>query len=225
MQGYSLLSASQHGIFRRNLDKYNRRVQAVIVSHIDSFFSGAKPSDLAGFDDWVSGLYFNSAIQRIVWAAERMLFSFARISCPCGKRRTEDSVSKDRPGLRLILRGAFDRLCHIEQGHPRELPMVRAVREQFLISGDSGQVRAYYLRGDSLDRTKILAMLRYDVNNRKHEIFQRSKHLDHLSAGEGDNETWHTSGADFQMDLAIEGFRLVCSAYAELETWDRAPRS
>jgi hypothetical protein len=105
--GYALLAAVQHGIHGRDLNNnYNSRVQAKAVSHIESFFLSTPVTDPKGFDDWISGFYFKSAIQRIVWAGERLLFTFAAVKCAGGSRPEEQSISGERPKFRDILDGA-----------------------------------------------------------------------------------------------------------------------
>lgn len=99
----------------------------------------------------------------------------------------------------------------------------RALREQFIFRDNSGKTREY-LREDPLYRNKALAMLRYDVNNRKHRMYIRPKLLDQKSAGKGDNKKWCFSSADFQFDLAIEAFGLVSDAFLELKTWAPTPQ-
>lgn len=211
--GYALLAAEQHGVFRRNLDHYYPRIQAKIASLLTEHFSKNQTSDQSAFDDWTSGFYFNSAIQRIEWAAERLLLTFAGIDCSCGRRTAEPSVSKGKPRFPVILQAAEDRLDHVRRDDGNHLRSTRAVRDQFMPGKQYG-------RSDPLASKQILAMLRYDVNNRKHNIYKPSDTLDRKSAGQGDGKTWSTSGADVQMDLACEAFVLVCSAYNELTVWN-----
>ncbi|MHB8413007.1 MAG: hypothetical protein ACYDDI_13825 [Candidatus Acidiferrales bacterium] len=217
--GYALLAAIQRRIYSRNLEQYNPRVQKKVTSHIESFFSGKQMLDARGFDDWLAGFYFNSGIQRIVWAAERLLLTCAAANCPCGSRKTEDAVGDDRPRWPDILEGALQRLDHLQNDDGLKLAHCQTVREQFIIRDDSGKKREYR-RNDSLDSSKVLAMLRYDVNNRKHRVYERSVLRDHQSAGKGDGKTWSSSGADLQMNLAIQAFTLVCDAYEELRRWN-----
>jgi hypothetical protein len=223
--GYALLAAVQHGIHRRDLNNhYNSRVQARVVSHIESFLLSAPVADPRGFEDWTSGFYFKSAIQRIVWAGERLLLTFAAVDCACGSRAREQSVSSERPRWKDILDGALHRLDHVQNDDAVSLPMCRALREQFVFRDKAGKAREYQ-RDDLLDPKKVLAMLRYDGNNRKHRIYVRSELRDQMSAGKGDGKKWCSSGADFQFDLAAEAFDLVCDAYEELKTWNPAPKS
>jgi len=217
--GYALLAAIQHRIYSRNLEQYNLRVQQGIISHIEGFFLGQNVLDPNGFDDWVAGFYFNCGIQRTVWAAERLLLTCAAANCPCGSRKTEAAVAADRPRWPNILKGALQRLDHVQNDDGLKLAHCRTFREQFIIRDDSGKEREYR-RNDSLDSSKVLAMLRYDVNNRKHRVYERSVLRDHQSAGKGDGKTWSSSGADLQMNLAIQAFTLVCDAYEELRCWN-----
>jgi hypothetical protein len=214
--GYALLASHRHGIYRRNLVRYYPRVQTRIASHLENFFSDVVRADVSIPDDWLSGFYFNSAIQRIVWAGECLLLTFAVVDCPCGHRKTEKSVAPERPGWIEVLKGALSRLDHAQNYDKTSLVKCRALREQFIVPDSCGGTRGYR-RGDPLDRTKILAMLRYTVNNRKHRVYVRSKLHDQVSAGRGDNKRWCSSGADWQMDLATEAFEIVCAAYQELK--------
>lgn len=217
--GYALLLATRHGISGRNLENYNPRVQSQIISHIENNFLGRGGKDSRDFADWASGFYFNSAIQRIVWAGERLLLTCAGTSCSCRKRNAEGAVSRERPDFPKILKGAMTRLDHVQNDHAINLSHCRAVMEQFNFQDSFGKKREYR-RGDPLDEAKILAMLRYDINNRKHRIYGRSLLLDRNSAGKGDRKTWHSSGADYQMALACRAFQFVCDAYEELHAWN-----
>jgi len=217
--GYALLSATKHGIYTRSLDShYNQAVQAKVTSHLRRIFSETDVSSADRFEDWVSGFYFNSAIQRMVWAGERLLLTCSAIDCSCGRRQAEPSVMKDRPPWRDVLAGALNRIDHVQNDDGLPLAKCHAVREQFIIRDASGNEREYR-RDDPLDSTKVLAMLRYDVNNRKHKAYGRSKVLDRCSSGKGDNAKWHTAGADFQMRLACDAFALLCAALEELMSW------
>lgn len=221
--GYALLAAVQRGIYHRDLSNhYNSRVQAKVVSHIVSLFLNTSIADPQGFDDWTSGFYFKAAIQRIVWAGERLLFTFAAVDCACGNRTKEQSLARERPGFKDVLEGALHRLDHVQNDDARSLPMCRALREQFVFRDKGGRAREYQ-RDDLLDAKKVLAMLRYDVNNRKHRVYVRSQLLDQMSATKGDNKKWCSSGADFQFDLASQAFDLACDACKELTSWNPNP--
>ncbi len=228
--GYALLAATKHGIFSRNLDHYNLQVQCKVTAHLEGLFSKSAISDPCEldnpcrFDDWVSGFYFNSAIQRIVWAAERLLLTSAAVDCRCGKRPKEQSVACPIPKWSQVLSGALKRLDHIQKDDGTDLVTCRAVREQFIVRDKSGTTREYYRREDPLDRGIILAMLRHSVNNRKHRVYIRPELRDQESAGKGDKQKWHSCGADYQMNLACQGFDLVCDAYEELSSLNPTPR-
>jgi hypothetical protein len=220
--GYALLAATKYGIYHRNLDHYNPQVQAKVTAHLEALFVQSTVGDPCRFGDWVSGFYFNSAIQRIVWAGERLLLTCAVVDCRCGKRTTEQSVASDRPRWQEVLNGSLSRLDHIQNDDDIYLSKCRAVREQFIFRDEAGKTREYR-RDDPLDRSKILAMLRHNVNNRKHRIYIRAELRDQESAKQGDNKKWSSCGADTQMDLAREAFDLVCDAYEELRAWNPKP--
>jgi len=205
------------------LDRYNSRIQAKIVPYLESLSLNNSQLDANGFDDWFSGFYFKAAIQRMVWAAERLLLTCAVVNCPCGRRKTEQPVIDERPRWPRVLDGVLQRLDHVQNDDGKSLSKCRAVREQFILRENSGKTREYR-RDDPLDRNKVLAMLRYDVNNRKHRIYIRPRLRDQMSAGKGDNKKWWSSGADFQFDLTVEAFGLVSDAYEELKTWAPTPR-
>ncbi len=160
---------------------------------MQEYFDGKQSSDKAAFDDWVSGFYFNSGIQRIVWAGERLLLTFASIERSCGGRPMESAVSTARPRFPAILQGAEERLDHIVKDNGHALVETRNGRGQFVPE---------YERGQPLD-SRVLAMLRYDVNNRKHKVYGRSRLLDRASAGQGDNKMWSTTGADLTDGVGV----------------------
>jgi hypothetical protein len=217
--GYSLFAAIRYRIYERDLSRYNQRVQSVVVSEIEKMFTVAEAPDHSGIGDWLSGFYFNSAIERIVWAGERLLLTLATVQCPCG-RATEARVGGEKPGWPSILAGSLSRLEHLWNDDHLAFEHCRAVREQFIYR-DSAAKQREYRRADPLDKGKTLAMLRYAVNNRKHKVYRRGQVRDQESAGKGDNRTWSTSGADFQMDLVVEAFDLLARSYRELKNWNR----
>lgn len=209
--GYALLGAGQHRINERDLDLYYLRVQKKITALVKDRFTSGKASDEDAFDKWAAGFYFNSGIQRIVWASERLLLTLSTVDCPCGSRPTEKDVLGDRPHFPAVLAGALARLEHVQNDHGTDLRKTRNMRNH--------QV-GKYKRSDPLDPKRILAMLRYDVNNRKHKVYGRSNLLDRQSAKKGDNKTWPSASADVQMDLACQAFEIVCEAYRELKDWN-----
>ncbi len=76
---YGLISAGDYGILNRSLSDYHERVRPQLVpimTAADRLPIAAKNKTWA---TWVSGFYFNTAIQRIIWATDRLVTIFAAL--------------------------------------------------------------------------------------------------------------------------------------------------
>jgi hypothetical protein len=81
-----------------------------------------------------------------------------------------------------------------------------------------------YGRNDAFDPANGLAMIRQDVNSRKHSIYRRTEVLDSLPRPASGTITWSSSGFAARMRTTVECFELVSEAYAELMNWYPAAR-
>ena len=79
--GFALLAAARHGVHQRDLSNYHLRVRTNIVQIILEHDELGKVADRFAFDNAMAGFYFNSAIQRIVWASERLIKTFVSVPC------------------------------------------------------------------------------------------------------------------------------------------------
>ncbi len=207
--GFALLAATRHGVHRRDLSNYHVRVRTRIVQAILEHDELGKVTDTSIFDNAIAGFYFNAAIQRIVWASERLIKTFVGIPCPCGRAPEKNAASRN---FGMLLRDAKIRLGHLISDDKKTFPALSAVLNQF--------PAREHKRESRYNPKNALAMLRYDVNNRKHAVYGPYAR-DRKSAGDCDVQPlyWSDAPQDCQMHLACSSFVVVCRAYDELRDW------
>lgn len=209
--GFALLAATRHGVQQRDLSNYHMRVRAKVVQTILEHDRLGEATDRFAFDNAAAGFYFNAAIQRIVWAAERLIKTFISVPCLCGRGHEKNANSQSFVDLR---NDARCRLVHLLSDDKRTFPELSALLNQF-------EEKQWRKRDSPYDPEKALAMLRYDVNNRKHAVYGALAR-DRKSAGGSCNVTpgyWSDAPQDRQMHLACNSFDVVCDAYNELRDW------
>jgi hypothetical protein len=207
--GYSLLAAIRHGVCSRNIYDYNVRVRTKIVALLLEQDATGRVNDRLAFDNALAGFYFNAAIQRVVWASERLIKTFVGIPCIC--RRCPENHANSRK-FHILLRDAKTRIEHLRLEHKTEMAYTAEMLDQF--PGEE------YKREMQCNPKSILAMLRYDVNNRKHAIFgplarNRRTANEKVSV----EATWSNTPQNRQMQLACKAFDQVCRSYDELRSW------
>jgi hypothetical protein len=75
---FSLLESEKRGFSRRKYNPmYHPFVQRKIVSLLQELEACKKSRQQDALDDWLSRYYFNSGIQRVNFAAERLIATFA----------------------------------------------------------------------------------------------------------------------------------------------------
>lgn len=209
--GYALLSAQRHGVYERDLRKYHARVRTKVVSSILEHADTGEPSDKSAFDNAIAGFYFNSAIQRIVWASERLVVTFITLQCACGHRPPEKNAKSRNFGE--LLRSAGRRMNHLRLEDDKPLKAVSEMLKQFP-EREYGDKSKY-------NPSETLAMLRYDVNSRKHAVYGPLAR-DRKSANfacRATPENWSDAPQNCQMHLACVAFEAVCRVYNELRDW------
>jgi hypothetical protein len=187
------------------------RVRAKVVQTILEHDELGEVTDRFVFDNAIAGFYFNAAIQRIVWASERLIKTFVSVPCICGRSPKKNANRQKFPDL---LDDAKSRLDHLLCDNKRTFPELSALLNQF----EEKQPRK---RESPYDPEKALAMLRHDVNNRKHAVYGAHA-SDRKSAGGCCNlapRYWSVAPQDCQMHLACNSFDLVRRAYDELRDW------
>src|SRR5262249_42193925 len=142
-------------------------VQHKIVSLLAEFEAGHESTDEDALDNWLSRYYFKSGIQRVMFAAERLIATFSALPCKCGNHPTEIVVKNHRaPKFQERLGGALVRLAHVETEYTPRLKQLKLVLDQLGVR---------YGRTDPFDPGKGLAMIRRDVNSRKHSVYKRAE--------------------------------------------------
>jgi hypothetical protein len=209
---FSLIESEKRGFSRRyHSFVYHPTVQCKIASLLGELEAGQESTDQDALDNWLSRYYFNSGIQRTNFAAERLVATFASLPCKCGSRPPEITVRNNRaPKFVERITGAQVRLTHVETEYSPLLPKLKATL---------GQLGARYDRNDAFDPAKGLAMIRQDVNNRKHSVYKRAEALDSLPQPASGTVTWSNAGNNARMGIGVECLELVAGAYSELLAW------
>ena len=209
---FSLMESDKRGFSHRDhsLAVYHPVVQCRIASLLRELDAGTEITQKDALDQWFSRYYFNSGIQRVTFAAERLMATFAALPCRCGSRSPEITIRNNKPPkFKERLNGAQIRLTHVETEYAA-LPSLKAVL---------GQLGTPYDRNEPFDPTRGLAMIRHDVNNRKHSVYKRSETLDSLPRPSSGTVTWSDAGSQARMETGVACVELVGSAYGELLTW------
>jgi hypothetical protein len=209
---FSLIESEKKGFSRREYSPvYHPAVQCKIASLLVELEAGMKSTQQDALDNWLSRYYFNSGIQRVNFAAERLIATFAALPCTCGNHPPVIAIRNNRaPKFKERLDGAQLRLAHLETEYSSTLPKLKAVL---------GQFGAQYDRNDSFDPAKGLAMIRQDVNSRKHSVYKRSEVLDALPQAHSGTFTWSNAGCNARMETGVGCVELVALAYDELLLW------
>lgn len=205
--GYALLAAARHGVYERNLSNYHERVRTRVVQTILEHDEAGTVTDKFVFDNALAGFYFNSGVQRLVWASERLIKTFDSIPCLCKRAAEPDHKSRKFSDL---LRAAKTREQHLISDDKVSFPAFSGMLNQF----------ATYTRQSRYAPGNALAMLRYDVNNRKHAVFGPYA-KDRKSAGDCNvaPNSWSDAPQNCQMHLACISFDVVRRAFDEVRDW------
>ena len=215
---FSLIESEKRGFSQLVYSPvYHRTVQCKIASVLAKLDVGTSSEQQDALDNWLSRYYFNSGIQRLSFAAERLIATFASIPCKCGNRPPEIAIKNNQPPrFPERLKGAQDRLAH-----------VRAESSEPLGRFDNvlNQLATRYERDDPFDPVKGLAMIRQDVNSRKHSVYRRSECLEVFQRPISGLITWSTAGFKARMDTGTNCLELVAYAYAEMLQWQPNAKS
>jgi hypothetical protein len=200
---YAFLAADELGFAKRSIDGYYHKVFCQIVKLVSKLARGREPSDSPAFKNYLSGIYFNAGFQRLTWAAERLITTFAAVECTCANSTAMTRDAKGYwPKFGESIKAAKKRL---ERSHfDLQLPHFRGMLDQF----DGWDRRSY-------DLSKALSILRDQVNPKKHSVYdyqqvQQSRPL--KSRG-----PW--TSVD-RISLAVHAFEVVSEAYCELVDWN-----
>jgi hypothetical protein len=204
---YALLATERHGYSRRDGRKYEyhahvrESIASIIVEHA---FAGSS-SDRALFDDWVSGFYFNAAEQRLVWAADCLLTTFAALECPCG--RPGELPKRGKHSFAEVWRAAALRLEHVGTEHQKDLTYVAVLLKQAIAERQHPYEMAF-------NADTIVSMLRDHIEHRLGYTLDG-----HRKTIAGSHITWSTGTAGVQIEFACAACSLLCHAYNEMMNW------
>ena len=204
---YALLAAERHGYSRCDGRKHEHHshvrenIATIVAEHA---FASPGPGSLV-FDDWVSGFYFNAAEQRLVWATDRLLATFAVLGCPCG--RPSELAGHGKHSFPEVWRAASLRLEHVGMEHLKDLTYVAVLLEQ-----------AVWKRRHTYEMTfnadNVLSMLRDHVEHKYGHTFNG-----HRRTVAASHTSWSTATPGVQIEFACAAFSLLCHAYNQMMSW------
>jgi hypothetical protein len=200
--GYAIVQAANRGFIGRETERYYDNVFVRIVKLLGQ--EEHENSELVALNNYVSSFYFNAGIQRLVFAAERLIATFVGVYCDCGKEPL--IVGHTTPRWPVLLSVAQ---CRLE--HPHFDSSMPHLRKMLSCASD------WHTR--CCDRDKCIAILRDQVNPKKHGIYDRAWILAHRPTG-SDGGPWSPTD---QLRLAEHGFEIVCNAYSEVVAWNPKP--
>lgn len=200
--GYALLAAEKHGYSHRDQRRfaYHGRIRADVVGWLAGYAFPQYVSDYTAQDDLLSGFYFNSAVERLVWAAERMVATFAAVPCPCGRAPEPRGAA-----FSDCWKSASQRLEHVSQEDRIDLLNFGLVMLQL--------APERHQREPELNPEMVLPALRFEVAHRRSPA-----RLNGRSPAD-DRPAWSTAGPLAQANLAGQAFALLCRAFNELVDW------
>ncbi len=200
---YGLLTAGRHGFSQRDQRRYqyHTHVRERIASLVAESAFAQEPADRAVFDDWVSAFYFNSAVHRMVWAAERMVVTLATLACPCGHpAELQDTVVY---GFAEYWNAASRRVEHVAAEHQQDLEHAHVLLQQI--------VPIKFTRHEmTFNPDAVFTMWQHDL---------RRKQLPHGAPHRNGGVSWSTAAPGLQFQTACAGFALACRAFNELVAW------
>jgi hypothetical protein len=209
---YALLAAERHGYSRRDKRKYEYHthvrgnIAAILAEQAFAPLASGRPV----FDDWVSGFYFNAAEQRIVWAADRLLTTFAALDCPCG--RPSEMPGYGKHSFPEVWKAASLRLEHVGTEHQKDLTYVAVLLQQSVAERHHPCEMAF-------NADTVLSMLRDHIEH-KHGYT-----LDgHRKTVAGPHISWSTAAPGVQMEFVCAAFSLLCHTYNEMMNWHAGAR-
>jgi hypothetical protein len=209
---YALLAAERHGYSRHDGRKYeyHTRVRANIADVLAEQTFTPPASQRPLFDDWVSGFYFNAAEQRIVWAADRLLTTFAALDCPCG--RPGELAGHGKHSFSEVWKAASRRLEHVGTEHQKDLTYVAVLLKQSVWERHRPCEVAF-------NADTVISMLR-DHLEHKHGYT-----LDgHRKTVAGAHLSWSSAAPGVQMGFLCAAFSLLCHTYNEMMNWHASAR-
>jgi len=209
---YALLAAERHGYSRRDGRKYEyhthvrENIAAMVAEHLFASPASGNPA----FDDWVCGFYFNAAEQRLVWATDRLLTTFAALECPCG--RPGELAGHGKHSFPEVWRAASLRLEHVGMEHLKDLTYVAVLLEQALWERHHPYEMAF-------NADTVLSMLRDHVEHKYGHTLDG-----HRKTVAAPHISWSTATPGVQMEFACAAFSLLRRAYNEMMSWHAGAR-
>lgn len=209
---YALLAAERHGYSRRDGRKYayHAHVRESIASMVAEHAFASSSSERILFDDWVSSFYLNAAEQRLVWAADSLLTTFATLECPCG--RPGELSGHGKHSFAEVWRAASLRLEHLGTEHQKDLTYVAVLLKQSV-------AERHHPYEMALNADAVLSVLRDHIEHRHDFTLDAQR-----KAAAGPHTTWSTATAGMQMEFACAAFALLCHAYTEMTSWHAKAR-
>ncbi len=202
---YSLWVADEYGIQKRNLENYHNKVRLQLPKLFSSSVQVPFSQIPQEWATWVSGFYFNAALQRLTWVGDRLLTIFASLPMNCCLHSPLPSRKKLRD-IEMIIGFVKNRFNHLE-GHYKDNWHLLGLNSYLLLVDIN-----FNPKRDKIADSNYIRAIRWDVNNRKHSVggFDRS------SAGRVVSGHWSSLGQDIQFTYAIRAFQAICELYRDL---------
>jgi hypothetical protein len=140
-----------------------------------------------------------------VWAADRLLATFAAMDCPCG--RPGELSRHGRQSFAEVWKAASLRLEHVGMEHLKDLTYVAVLLEQ-------SAAERHHPCEMAFNADVVLSMLRDHLEHKHGYIFDRQR-----KTVAGPHLSWSTAAPGVRMEFACAAFSLLCHAYNEMMNW------
>jgi len=202
---YGITTAGDYGILNRSLTDYHNSVRLKLVPIMVAADRLPITDKNKTWETWVSGFYFNTAMQRIIWATDRLLTISAGL--PLSFDSDLPTVKKENPHFfRDVVPTVRKRANHLQfRKEGRKLDGLVVFLDLIEVEFDAHK--------HPITEQNYIRAIRWDVNQRKHALggFHRR------SAG-AEGTTWPTIGQDKQVYFAIKAFCVSINLYRSVSS-------
>jgi hypothetical protein len=145
-----------------------------------------------------------------VWAADRLLTTFAALDCPCG--RPGELPGQGKRSFAEVWKAASRRLEHVGTEHQKDLTYVAVLLQQ-------SASEHHHLHEVVFNADTVFSMLR-DCLEHQHGYTLAG----HRKTVAGPHRSWSTAAPGVQMEIVCAAFSLLCHTYNEMMNWHASAR-
>ena len=128
---FSLIESESRGYSRLAYSGlYHPHVQKRIVSLLTELEAGKESSDKTALENWLARYYFNSGIQRVSFAAERLIATYASLPCSCGAHAAKVPLGM-LVKFKILRKAAEALVVHAESKHVASLSKMKKFWSNF----------------------------------------------------------------------------------------------